>query len=79
MSTRKLIVLTIAWVLASVAMGVVAGVFLTEVLVFVGVVDSGSSQYRLVLNVVTFAAFAGVVVVPFVFRERFRSQDDGDV
>jgi len=60
-------------VLASVAMGVVVGVFLTEVLVFVGVVASGSSQYRLMLNIITFVEFVVVVAVPFVFRKRFTS------
>jgi hypothetical protein len=73
MSTGKLIVLTIAWVLASVAMGVVIGILVTETLVLVGVVDSGTSQYRLTLNISTFTAFVVVVAIPFVFRGRFTS------
>ena len=71
MSTGKLIVLTIAWVLASIAIGVVVGVFLTEILVLIGLVDNGSREYTISLNIIAFSAFAVVVVVPLVFRKRF--------
>ena len=71
MSTGKLIVLTIAWVLASITIGVVVGVFLTEILVVTGLVDNGSREYTISLNIIAFSAFAVVVVVPLVFRKRF--------
>ena len=71
MSTGKLIVLTIAWVLASVAIGVVVGVLLTEILVLTGLIDNGSREYTISLNVIAFSAFAVVVTVPLVFRRRF--------
>jgi len=78
MSTGKLIVLTIAWVLASITIGVVTGVFLTEILVLTGLLDTGSREYSTSLNIITFSTFAVVVVVPFVFRKRFRSSEPDD-
>jgi CBS domain containing-hemolysin-like protein len=77
MSTGKLILLTIGWVLASLTIGIVVGVFLTEILVLVGLVDTGSTEYSISLNVIALSAFAVVVVVPLVFRTRFRP-DKGD-
>jgi hypothetical protein len=71
MSTGKLIVLTIAWVFASITIGVVVGVFLTEILVVMGLVDNGSREYTISLNIIAFSAFAVVVVVPLAFRKRF--------
>jgi len=71
MSTGKLIVLTIAWVFASITIGVVVGVFLTEILVVTGLVDNGSREYTISLNVIAFSAFAVVVTIPLVFRNRF--------
>lgn len=71
MSTGKLIALTVAWILASVTIGVVVGVFLTEILVLLQIIDTGSREYTITLNIITFSAFAVVVVVPFVFRKRF--------
>jgi len=79
MSTGKLIVLTIAWILASITIGVVVGVLLTEILVLTGLVDNGSKEYSISLNVITFSTFAVVVSVPLVFRRRFTDEvsDDG--
>jgi hypothetical protein len=74
MSTGKLIVLTITWILASVTIGVVVGVFLTEILVLTGLIDNGSREYTVSLNVLAFSTFAVVVVVPFVFRKRFAAE-----
>ena len=71
MSTGKLIVLTIAWVFASITIGVVVGVILTEVLVLIGLVDNGSREYTVSLNIIAFSAFAVVVTLPLVFRKRF--------
>jgi H+/Cl- antiporter ClcA len=79
MSTGKLIVLTIAWIFASITIGVVVGVFLTEILILTGLVDNGSREYSISLNVIAFSAFAVVVTVPLVFRRRFTddASDDG--
>jgi hypothetical protein len=74
MSTGKLIVLTIAWILASLAIGVVIGVLLTEILVLTGLVDNGSREYAISLNVFAFSAFVVVVSVPIVFRKRFTAE-----
>lgn len=78
MSTGKLIVMSIAWVLASLTMGVVVAVLVTEILRLVGIVETGSSGYSLSLNVVTFSVFAILVAVPFVFRKRFAGKDVTD-
>ena len=74
MSTGKLIVLTIAWILASITIGVVVGVLLTEILVLTGLVDNGSREYTVSLNITSFASFAVVVTVPLVFRKRFTAE-----
>jgi len=74
MSTGKLIVLTIAWIFASITIGVVIGVLLTEILVLTGLVDNGSREYTISLNIIAFSAFAVVVTVPLVFRKRFAAE-----
>ncbi len=78
MSTGKLIVFSVAWILASLTMGVVVGVLVTEILRLVGVVETGSSGYSLSLNVVTFSTFVALLAVPFVFRRRFTGGDADD-
>lgn len=79
MSTGKLITLSVAWVLASLTMGVVVAVLVTEILRLVGIVETGSPGYATSLNVVTFGTFAVLLGVPFVFRKRFiGTEDDGD-
>jgi hypothetical protein len=74
MSTGKLIVLTIAWVFASITIGIVVGVILTEILVLIGLVDNGSREYTISLNIIAFSAFAVVVTLPLVFRNRFAAE-----
>jgi len=78
MSTGKLIVLSIAWVFASITIGVVVGVLLTEILVLTGLIDNGSREYTISLNVIAFSAFAVVVTVPLVFRKRFAEDGPED-
>jgi hypothetical protein len=79
MSTGKLIVLTVTWVLASITIGVVTGVLLTEILVLIGIVDTGSTEYGISLNIIALSVFVVVVVVPLVFRKRFTAEavEDG--
>lgn len=74
MSSGKLIVLTVAWIFASIAIGVIVGVLLTEVLVLVGLVDTGSREYTISLNIIAFSSFAVVVVIPLIFRRRFATE-----
>ncbi len=71
--TRKLVLLTIAWVLAAVTIGLVVGVLLTEIMALAGAFTTGSDAYRLSLNIIALVVFVAVVTVPFVFRDRFRS------
>jgi len=61
----------VAWVFASVAIGVVTAIVVTEALSLVGIVDSGESSYSVSLNVISVVVFLGVVAVPVVFRKRF--------
>ncbi|MCL1597906.1 MAG: hypothetical protein M3094_01885 [Actinomycetia bacterium] len=78
MSTGKLIALSVAWVLASLTMGVVVAVLVTEILRLLGIIETGSSGYSTSLNVVTFGTFAVLLGVPFVFRKRFIGTDIED-
>ncbi len=71
MSTLKLIGLGIAWALASVAIAVVAAILITEIFDVVGVVESGETSYTIVINLVLLVVFIGLVLIPFVFRDRF--------
>ena len=79
MAKGKLIMLTIAWVLASITIGVVAGVFLTELLVLTGLVDPGTFEYSVSLNIIALSVFVVVAVVPLLFRSRFRTSESRDV
>ena len=51
MSTTRLIVYFAAWVAASLMMAVVAAVLVVEVVRLVGIAESGSTSYEVVLNV----------------------------
>lgn len=71
MSTWKLAGLTVAWILASVAIAVVISIVLTELLVLVGLVDWGTVEYSWAINGIALAAFVAVATVPILFRKRF--------
>jgi len=73
MSGLKLGLLAVAWVLASLTIGVVTAIFVTELLSVLRIVESGRSSYSLSLNVITLVVFVSVVAVPVVFRKRFVS------
>jgi hypothetical protein len=75
MSTLKLIGLAIAWMLASLAIAFVAAIILTELLDVIGLVESGESSYTVVINIILLVVFAGLVLVPFLFRGRFVDPD----
>jgi len=71
MSRSKLAIFVVAWVLASLAIGVVTAILLTEVLSLFGLVESGKSSYSASLNVITLVVFVVLITVPIVFRKRF--------
>jgi hypothetical protein len=75
MSTWKLVGLTIAWILASVAIAVVVSIVLTELLVLVGLIDWGTPEYSWAINGIALAMFVVVVSVPIFFRKRFTSPE----
>ena len=67
--------MAVAWVLASITIGVVTGVLVTEVLVLVGLVDAGSTEYSVSLNIISLSLFVVVGSVPLLFRGRFESSE----
>lgn len=71
MSTVKLVVLGVAWVLAALAVAVVTAIVLTELLRVVGVVEAGGSSYAIALNGSAVVVFVVLVSVPILFRKRF--------
>lgn len=75
MSTGKLIAFSIAWVFASMTIGVVTAVVVTEFLSLIGLVDTGTDGYNISLNVITFTLFVVLISIPFVFRKRFVEED----
>ena len=79
MGTLKLVGLGIAWALASIAIAYVAAILGTELLDVVGVVESGESSYTIAINAILLVVFVGLVLVPFVFRNRFVDLEADDV
>jgi len=75
----KLVGLGIAWALASIAIAYVAAILGTELLDVVGVVESGESSYTIAINAILLVVFVGLVLVPFVFRNRFVDLEADDV
>jgi len=71
MSGMKLGLFVVAWVLASLAIGVVVAIVVTEALALLGVVTSGQSSYSVALNLTALLVFVSVASVPLVFRKRF--------
>lgn len=78
MSTARVVGLMIAWVLASVMIAVVTSILVTELLRFLGVVETGESSYTRSINVVFGVTVVALVAVPFVFRNRFARLSSGD-
>jgi len=76
--TLKLIGLGILWMLASIAIAVVAAMIGTELLDVVGVVESGETSYTVAINSILLLAFVGLILVPFLLRDRFVDPDVDD-
>jgi hypothetical protein len=77
--TLKLIGLGVAWMLASLAIAVVAAMLGTELLDVVGVVESGETSYTVAINSILLLVFVGLVLVPFLLRNRFVDSDVDDL
>lgn len=71
MSTWKLIAYFAAWVAAAGMIGVVIAILVVELARLVGLAESGSTSYDLILNGTFLVVFIALVAVPFVFRARF--------
>lgn len=79
MGTLKLIGLGIAWMLASIAIAVVAAMLGTELLDVVGVVESGETSYTVAINSILVLVFVGLILIPFLLRDRFVDPDVDDL
>ncbi len=77
MTTRKLVLLFIAWLLAAGAIAITVAVVVTEIFSLIGIVDRSDASYGLSLNIVTGVTFVALASVPFVFRARF-TVDSGE-
>lgn len=60
-----------AWILASIAIAVVAAIVLTELLDVIGIVESGETSYTFAINTILLAVFVVLVLIPYLFRDRF--------
>lgn len=76
MSTTKLIVLTVLWVLAAAAIGIVVGMIVGELAWIIGLVDLDSSAHRTVVDVVSLVAFLLLVAVPWLIRRRLITEPE---
>ncbi len=79
MGTLKLIGLGLAWMLASIAIAVVAAMLGTELLDVVGVVESGETSYTVAINSILVLVFVGLILIPFLLRDRFVDPDVDDL
>lgn len=79
MGTWKLIGLGIAWALASIAIAFVTAILGTELLDVVGIVESGESSYTIAINAILLVVFVGLILVPFLLRNRFVDPDVSEV
>jgi hypothetical protein len=77
MTTRKLVLMFVAWLFAAGAIAITAAVVMTEILTLIRVVDRSEPSYGLSLNLLTGITFVALASVPFVFRKRFASDDVG--
>jgi len=77
-STPKLILFYLAWLLAAGAIAVTVAVVVTELLVLIGPVDRSGSGYGTTLTITTVASFVLLALVPFVYRNRFAQDEQQD-
>lgn len=71
MSWSKLVLFSVAWILAAVSIAVVAAIVFTELLDVIGIVESGQQSYTRVINTIALVVFIALLAVPVVLRSRF--------
>jgi len=71
MTTSRLILMYVAWLLAAGSVAVTIAVLTTELFAAVGLVDRSGAGYGYSLGVMTAVLFVALAVVPFAFRDRF--------
>jgi E3 ubiquitin-protein ligase DOA10 len=78
MPTWKVLLLMAAWVLASVMIALVSAIVGTEVLTWLGLVESDTTSYSVALNGIFLVVLVALVAVPFFFRNRFAVREPYD-
>lgn len=73
-ATWKLIVAYLAWLLASVAIALIAVLFIGAIASLIGA-DSQSTAYRRMMEVGAVAAFAVLAAIPFLLRRRMSGDE----
>lgn len=79
MTTSRLVLMYVAWLLAAGSVAVTIAVIVTEVFVVLGFVDRSSGAYGSSLGVITALLFVVLAAVPFVFRRRFAPPSSEEV
>jgi H+/Cl- antiporter ClcA len=76
-STPKLVVLSVLWILAAAAIGIVVGMVAGELAWIVGWVELGSTAHRTIVDVVALVAFVLLMAVPWLIRRRLLAEPEG--
>ena len=76
MSTSKLVMMYLAWLLAAGAIALTGSVVTTELAASLGIVDRSGNSYGWSLNLLTGVFFVVLALVPFLYRSRFSPDDD---
>lgn len=76
METWKLVLLYLAWLLASGAIAVIFGVFSGEILWFLGIVELDDGAYRVVVDVVVAISFLLLALTPWFLRHRLMRDEE---
>lgn len=76
METWKLVLLYLAWLLASGAIAVIFGVFAGEILWFLGIVELDDGAYRVVVDVVVAISFLLLALTPWFLRHRLMRDEE---
>ncbi len=74
--TWKLVAAFFAWLLASGAIALLFALLLAELVGLLGVVETGSTAQRRLVDITTVAGFVLLALVPFLLRGRFVGSDD---
>lgn len=74
MSTPRLVLLSVLWILAAAAIGVIVGMIAGELAWIFGWVELDSAPHRTIVDVTSLAAFVALVAVPWLIRHRLSTR-----